>query len=128
MSVERDGGRARNDQFLPWIAADPVTGFLHAVWFDNRRDAGNRLIETFQGFSRNGGATWRNANVSTASWDPSKGRPGAPFAGNVNSVAAAADRIYPVWGDARDPGPIDQGHGGLDIFTNVERRGSPAAP
>ena len=72
--------------------------------------------------------TWTNADVSTASWDPRIGLRGRPFAGNRKAVAAVGDRIYPVWGDARDPGPVDRGYGGLDVFTNAEPEGSPAEP
>ena len=127
ISVTRSGRPAPNDQFLPAIAADPVTGFLHAIWFDTRNDPGNRMVETFQGFSADDGRTWTNADISTAAWDPRIGSRGTPFVGNRNGIAAVGDRIYPVWGDARDPGPVDQGHGGLDVFTNVEPEGSPAA-
>ncbi len=126
ISFRRRGRPARGDQLLPWITADALTGDLHAIWLDSRNDRGNVRVEAFQGRSTDDGRRWTNTDVASASWDPRIGLRGRPFAGNRNAIAALGDRVYPLWGDARDPGPIDQGFGGLDVFTNPQP-GSQAA-
>ena len=71
-------------------------GDLHAIWFDNRNDPENLLIETFQGDSTDGGATWANRNISTASWNPNLSffSSGA-FVGDYNGIAAGERRHLP---------------------------------
>jgi hypothetical protein len=118
VSVTGNGKPAPKDQFLPWVAVDPE-GNLHAIWFDNRNDPQNLLIQTFQGDSTDGGATWDNHNISTQNWNPNRSffSSGA-FAGDYNGIAAGEGVIYPVWTDGRNsPGPPN---GDTDIWTNVE--------
>ena len=94
-------------------------GDLHAIWFDNRQDAANRRIRTFQGFSADHGATWSNVNISTKSWNPNRSffSSGA-FIGDYNGLAVGDGVIYPIWTDGRaTPGPPN---GQTDIWTNVE--------
>jgi hypothetical protein len=69
-------GRAERDHSTP-TAADVKPNYaissISHVRYDNRNDPGNKLIETFQAFSGNDGATWTNFNISTAPWNPDKG-------------------------------------------------------
>lgn len=44
-------GTLAQDQFFPWLAVEETTGHVHAIWFDNRNDSGNKLIEKFVGLS-----------------------------------------------------------------------------
>jgi hypothetical protein len=118
VAVNGSGQPAPNDQMFPWMAVDP-SGNLQAIWFDNRNDPGNTLIETFQGVSTDGGQTWANRRISTAPWDPNASffSSGA-FVGDYNGLAVSPAATYPVWTDGRDsPGPP---HGDTDIWTNVE--------
>jgi hypothetical protein len=118
VSVNGSGKPARNDQFFPWMDADPQ-GNLHAIWFDNRRDPGNVMIRTFQGYSADGGATWSNVNISTKPWNPNQGFFGSgSFIGDYNGLSVGDRVIYPIWTDGRNsPGsPLGQ----TDIWTNVE--------
>jgi hypothetical protein len=118
VSVKGNGQPAPQDQFLPWMDVDPE-GNLHAIWFDNRNDSRNLLIQTFQGDSTDGGTTWDNHNISTQNWNPDRSffSSGA-FAGDYNGIAAGEGVIYPVWTDGRNtPGPPN---GDTDIWTNVE--------
>jgi hypothetical protein len=118
VSVNGIGNPAPRDQFFPWMDAGPHGG-LHAIWFDNRNDPTNLLIETFQGDSTDGGGTWGNHNISTASWNPNLSffASGA-FAGDYNGLAAGEGVIYPIWTDGRNtPGPPN---GQTDIWTNTE--------
>jgi hypothetical protein len=118
ISVTGNGAPAPEDQFFPWIAVDE-TGRYHAIWFDNRHDPANRLIETFQALSTDGGASWTNTDISTVAWDPHDSFfTNGSFIGDYNGIAASDRVVYPVWTDGRNtPGPP---LGQTDIFTNVE--------
>ncbi len=118
ISVTPSGAPAPNDQFEPWIAVDEG-GNLHAIWYDNRNDPGNKLIETFQAFSPDDGATWTNFDISTTAWNPDNSFFNCGcFIGDYTGLAASNTVIYPVWTDGRNsPGPPN---GVTDIFTNVE--------
>jgi hypothetical protein len=118
VSVTGAGTPAPRDQFLPWMDVDPE-GNLHAIWFDNRNDPNNLLIQTFQGDSTDGGATWDNRNISSSSWNPNRGFfSSGSFAGDYNGLASPEGVIYPIWTDGRNsPGPPN---GDTDIWTNVE--------
>jgi hypothetical protein len=121
LSVDGVGDPAPGDQFFPWIAADKLgpEGTLQAIWFDNRNDPNDVLIETFQATSTDDGQTWTFKDISTASWNPNRSFFGTGnFIGDYNGLAASATVVYPVWTDGRNtPGPPD---GDTDIFTNVE--------
>ncbi len=112
------GAPAPNDQFFPALAVDE-SGNLHAIWYDNRRDPGNVLIETYQAFSKDDGRTWRQWRISTRSWDPNASFFSCGcFIGDYNGIAASRGVVYPVWADGRrTPGPP---WGDTDIYTNVE--------
>ena len=121
ISIAGSGAAAPKDQFFPWIAVDE-TGNYHAIWFDNRNDPGNKLIETFQALSTNGGSSWTNVDISAVSWNPDKSFfTCGCFIGDYNGLAASDEVVYPVWTDGRNtPGPP---LGQTDIFTNVEIAG-----
>ena len=91
-------------------------GDLHAIWFDNRNDPGNLLIETFQGDSTDGGASWPNDDISTASWNPNRSFFGSgAFIGDYNGIAAGRGSDLPDL-DRRpqQPGPAERPDRHLD--------------
>lgn len=118
LAVTGTGAPAPQDQFFPWLAADE-SGRLHAMWYDNRNDQNNRLIETFQGLSTDDGLTWSNFNISEVPWDPNDSFFACGcFFGDYNAIAASDEVIYPVWTDGRlTPG---KPAGATDIFVNIE--------
>jgi hypothetical protein len=118
ISTTASGAPAPNDQYFPWLAVDEA-GNLHAIWYDNRNDPDNRLMETFQAFSSNDGLTWRTSNISSVAWDPDDSffQCGC-FIGDYNAIAASTQVVYPVWTDGRDSAGPPLGE--TDIFTNVE--------
>ena len=122
ISITPDGAPAPNDQYMPWIAADE-NGNLHAIWYDNRSDPGNKMMETWQAFSEDDGATWTNFNISSVAWDPDRSfRTRGNFIGDYTGLAASTAVVYPVWSDGRNStGPPN---GKTDIYTNVEIRPS----
>jgi hypothetical protein len=120
VSVSSSGGPARGDQFFPAVGVDSA-GDYFAIWQDTRNDAGDHRIETFQGASTDGGLTWSNQLISTASFDPRQSFfTCGCFIGDYNQIAVSDAVIYPTWTDGRNsPGrPV----GDTDIFGNVEIR------
>jgi Neuraminidase (sialidase) len=118
VSVTDSGDAAPGDQFFPWLAVDEATGDVFAVWFDNRNDHANQLIETFLGVSTDGGDAWTNVLISDVAWNPDLAFFGCGcFIGDYNGMAVGGSLLYPVWTDGRNsPGkPLGQ----TDIFTDV---------
>jgi hypothetical protein len=115
VSVKPNGTTpAPNDQFFPWIQPDPEGGGWHVVFYDNRNDPDNTLIETFMADSKRPG--WRNRDISTVAWNPNLSFfASGSFFGDYNGLAEAPGFEYPVWADGRtSPGPPK---GQTDIFT-----------
>ncbi len=115
VSVEADGTTpAPNDQFFPSIQADPGSAGWHVMFYDNRNDPDNTLIETF--LAETSGAVWTNTDISTASWNPNLSFfSSGSFFGDYIQLAEAPGYEYPIWADGRNtPGPPK---GQTDIFT-----------
>jgi len=121
ISTTASGAPAPQDQFFPWISVDEA-GSLNVMWFDNRNDPSDTLIETFQAKSVDDGATWTSADISTAPWNPNEGFfTCGCFIGDYSGIAASTQVVYPIWTDGRNsPG---RPNGDTDIFTNVELGG-----
>jgi hypothetical protein len=120
ISTSGNGSPARNDQFFPWIAANP-SGQFFAIWLDCRRDPNNHDIDTFQATSGDDALSWTDTRISTESWDPDFGFfTSGSFIGDYSGLAAANGVVYPVWTDGRDSAIQSTGIGETDIFTNVE--------
>jgi hypothetical protein len=118
VSVNGSGAPARGDQFFPAVGVDSA-GTMFAIWQDTRVD--NHRIETYQGTSTDGGRTWTNDLISSASFDPRQSFfTCGCFIGDYNQIAVSDEVIYPAWTDGRNsPG---RPAGDTDIFTNVEIR------
>jgi hypothetical protein len=120
VSVSASGGPARGDQLFPAVGVDSA-GDYFAIWQDTRNDRNDHRIETFQGVSTDGGETWTNQLISTASFDPRQSFfTCGCFIGDYNQIAVSDEVIYPVWTDGRNSAgrPV----GDTDIFGNVEIR------
>jgi hypothetical protein len=120
VSHSGSGGPAPGDQVFPAVGVDS-TGDLFAIWQDTRNDPGNHRLETFQGMSSDGGHTWTNTLISSASFDPRQSFfTCGCFIGDYNQIAVSDEVIYPAWTDGRNsPGrPV----GDTDIFGNIEIR------
>jgi hypothetical protein len=118
VAVTPAGDAATNDQFFPWLAIDQSNGDAYAVWYDNRNDPTNQLIETFVGVSTDGGETWANVLVSDEAWNPGDAFFSCGcFIGDYNGIALGGSLLYPVWTDARNSSGRPLGE--ADIFTDV---------
>jgi len=120
ISVKPNGAAAPRDQFFPAIGIDPG-GMWIAIWQDTRLDPANHLISTFQGESSDGGHTWTNHLISTASFDPRKSFfTCGCFIGDYNQIAVSSEVVLPAWTDGRGSPPKPAGDS--NVWTNVEIR------
>ena len=120
ISVTPSGKAAPRDQFFPAIGVDPA-GMWFAIWQDTRLDPVNHLISTFQGESTDGGQTWTNRLISTASFDARKSFfTCGCFIGDYNQIAVSSEVVLPAWTDGRNSPPKPAGDS--NVWTNVEIR------
>ncbi len=104
--VNQDAPNNAKDQWFPWIACDPVTGFLVVAFYDSRDHASNDMADTYVAISRNGGADWEDFKVSDAAWSGDGSGTGfsANYAGDYIGISARNGKVYPVWADRRSAG------------------------
>jgi hypothetical protein len=120
ISVTANGDAAPGDQFFPAIGVDPG-GHWFAIWQDTRLDPANHLISTFQGESLDGGQSWVNFVISTASFDARKSFfTCGCFIGDYNQIAVSDDVVLPAWTDGRNSPKKPAGDS--NVWTNVEIR------
>jgi hypothetical protein len=120
ISVTPSGKAAPRDQFFPAIGVD-ASGRWFAIWQDTRLDPANHLISTFQGESTDGGLTWTNRLISTASFDARKSFFSCGcFIGDYNQIAVSDEVVLPAWTDGRDSPPKPAADS--NVWTNVEIR------
>jgi len=112
--VNQDGVGNDKDQWFPWAAVAP-DGRVDIVFYDRRRDPGNKLADTFLARSDDRGQHWSDVRVSpfASNFDEAFFGLGL-FIGDYNGLAIAPDGTsYPVWTGVR-PGKTDS-----DIFFAV---------
>jgi hypothetical protein len=120
ISITPAGSAAHGDQFFPAIGVDSH-GHWFAIWQDTRLDPQDHLISTFQGESSDGGQTWANFDISTASFDPRKSFfTCGCFIGDYNQIAVSDEVVLPTWTDGRNSPPKPAGDS--NVWTNVEIR------
>ena len=109
--VNQDRPGNNKDQWFPWVAVNR-DGKVGVVFFDRRRDAGNKIARTFLALSRDGGAHFRDFEVSDfgSNFDNAFFGVGS-FIGDYNGMAVKpSGEFVPVWTGVR-PGKMDS-----DIF------------
>jgi hypothetical protein len=120
ISLGANGKAARGDQFFPAIGID-AHGEWFAIWQDTRLDKANHLISTFQGETSDGGLTWSNDLISSASFDARKSFfTCGCFIGDYNQIAVSDELVLPAWTDGRGSPPKPAGD--TNVWTNVEIR------
>ncbi|GAB4343157.1 MAG: hypothetical protein Kow0037_31030 [Calditrichia bacterium] len=92
------------DQFFPTVAVDQATGALNIAFYDSRNDANNELVDTYIAQSVDGGETFINQRVSTASSNPKVGfdQGGQKFFGDYLAVTAYNNVVYSAFTDSRE--------------------------
>jgi hypothetical protein len=109
--VNQDPSADNKDQWFPWVAVNRQ-GRVGVVFFDRRRDAGNKIARTFLALSHDGGAHFRDFEVSRfgSNFDNAFFG-GGNFIGDYNGMAVKlSGEFVPVWTGV-SPGKMDS-----DIF------------
>lgn len=83
---------AGKQQFLPWLAIDPSTGYLYVVFYD-RRAYGDLQTDVYLAYSTNGGQTFKETKISETPFTPTE----KSFFGDYNNISASKGIIAPVW-------------------------------
>jgi len=109
--VNQDPLADNKDQWFPWVAVNRQ-GRVGVVFYDRRRDAGNKIARTFLALSHDGGAHFRDFEVSRfgSNFDNAFFG-GGNFIGDYNGMAVKpSGEFVPVWTGV-SPGKMDS-----DIF------------
>lgn len=88
--VNNDKGKAQ--QFLTWMAVDPVTGHVYIVFYD-QRDHEDGKTEVYLAYSKNGGKSFKNVKISESPFSLDK----KVFFGDYNNISAYNGVVRPIW-------------------------------
>jgi hypothetical protein len=79
-----------NDQRLPWICVDCVTGYVWVVFYDTRGHA-STVADAYVARSTDGGSTFQNVKVSQQTTTT------VHWLGDYIGISAYNNRVRPVW-------------------------------
>lgn len=79
-------------QFFTWLSIDQTTGYLYCIFYD-RRHYDDLQTDVYLAYSRDGGDTWTNVQVSESPFIPSD----QVFFGDYNNIDAHAGRVALIW-------------------------------
>ena len=102
LRINQDTPGLGKAHFSPWITCDPETGYLSAVFYDDRNVESDQC-EVYCANSIDAGETWEDFKVSDVAFTPSP-IPGlvGNYMGDYLSITARGGKVYPVWTDNRD--------------------------
>lgn len=101
----------RGDQWWPWLAVDQTNGDIAVMYSDSRNDPANILVDTYVGYSSDGGETWIDRRTTDYMSDFRKnGSVDSIFAGDYSGIAFHAGKVYPSFFDTRED---------YDVYTAV---------
>ena len=98
--VNTDSLHDGRDQFLQWMAVDPVTGDVYVQFYDRRDDPANRKTEFSLARSTDGGQTFTNYAWSDSSFETQQA-----FLGDYTWLTAYGDKVYGAWAETIPPPP-----------------------
>ena len=100
------------DRFYPWLSADPVSGDVNVAFYDTRNDTtGFRyMTDVYLGQSQDGGVSWPNTRVSSASSNEHDCAGVFPCTaidygnqyGDYIGLVSQDGISHPIWTDSRD--------------------------
>lgn len=108
------------DQFMQWLAVDPVDGSANVLFYDRRGDPENKKATIVLARSTDGGRTFTNYN-----WDSTVFDPDEEFIGDYSGIAALGGKVYGVWartpvqGDKVESSDTDQNKKKVRMFVEV---------
>lgn len=79
-------------QFLTWMAVDPVTGYIYIVFYD-RRNYDDNTTDVYLACSTDGGENFTDVKINDYSFVPST----MVFMGDYNNIAAYNNIVRPIW-------------------------------
>jgi hypothetical protein len=99
--VNQDPAGQGKKHYFGWITADPATGALSMIFYDDRNVGGSQ-VEVFCANSFDAGNSWEDFKVSDVAFTPSP-IPGlaSQYFGDYLGIAARNGKVYPVWTDNR---------------------------
>ncbi|MFT4696981.1 MAG: hypothetical protein ACI9SJ_000097 [Flavobacteriaceae bacterium] len=102
IKVNQGPGGDGNESYFPWITADPVSGVLSVIFYDDR-DVSSTQVEAWVSNSYDGGDTWEDFRVSDVAFTPLpiSGLAGG-YMGDYLGISARDGIVYPVWPDNRN--------------------------
>lgn len=95
------------DQFLQWMAVDPVDGSVYVQFYDRRDNPGRLETRVTLARSTDGGRTFTNYAWSA---EPFSGR--NMFLGDYTWMTAYGGRVYGVWSESAPEGWMPDEEGG----------------
>lgn len=90
--VNSDEVHNGTDQFLQWMAVDPVTGAANVVFYDRRADPANQKTTITLARSVDGGKSFINYALSSEAFTGNE-----DFIGDYTGVAAYRDHVFAIW-------------------------------
>jgi hypothetical protein len=84
-----------SDQFLQWMAVDPVTGAVYVQFYDRRADPANVKLRVTLARSTDGARTFTNYD-----WGEQEFQSNGAFLGDYTWLTAYNNRVYGVWTEA----------------------------
>jgi len=96
--VNSDAIHNGSDQFLQWLAVDPVSGAANVIFYDRRGDPKNKKMTISLARSTDGGKTFANY-----SWMSDGFEGGDQFIGDYTGITAYGDKVFGAWSETRDP-------------------------
>ncbi len=100
LRVNTDSVHNGADQFMQWLAVDPVDGSENLVFYDRRGDPENRRATVTLARSTDGGRSFMNYEWLADSFNPDE-----QFIGDYNGIAAFHGKVYGAW--ARTPETVE---------------------
>ncbi len=98
MRVNDDPVHDGADQFLQWMAVDPVDGSVNVQFYDRREDPANRRTQVTLARSTDGGRTFRNYAWTTSAFEGENA-----FLGDYEWLAAYGGRVFGIWAEVAPP-------------------------
>ncbi|MDX5448236.1 MAG: glycoside hydrolase [Bacteroidota bacterium] len=83
----------KTEQFFPWLAVDPVTGYLAVVFYDRRNHDDDLTTDVYLAWSKDAGQTWVNEKINEGSFKPHP----FVFFGDYNNIAIYNGVVRPIW-------------------------------
>ena len=92
-----------SDQFLQWLAVDPVTGAANVIFYDRRDDPKNSKVKVVLARSTDGGLTFLNYFWTSEPLDRFN-----LSLGDYTGIAAWNGRVYGAWTEVTAPSDLAQ--------------------